>query len=166
MHDLRVDVSGLREAIGVSLDIDVIGNPLELGLNLEDIRLIRPIRIKARLTNEGDCIDVKGNLTTWIELQCIRCLKDFHYLIERRFHLDYFRGRPKTYKGRLELKEGDFEDVYYQGDKIDLTDEIRNEIILGIPMKPICEDTCPGLCPLCGRPLIKARCSCQKDLVE
>lgn len=163
---LKVDISDLKGTIGASLDIDLEGDPSELGLDVEGVGLVGPTRIQARFTNEGDCIDVKGRLTTGIRLECNRCLKEFTYPLGREFHLDYFKGRPEIHKGELELKEGDFEKVYYRGDQINLLDEIKNEVVLGIPMKPLCQDDCPGLCPVCGQDLGKARCSCQQEGID
>jgi uncharacterized protein len=38
-------------------------------------------------------------------------------------------------------------------DVVDITDDIRQEIILAYPMIPICQQNCKGLCPVCGQNL-------------
>ncbi|HAV42993.1 TPA: hypothetical protein DCX15_03135 [bacterium] len=164
---LIVDLSDIKSlSLGASLEIDVQGTPQELGLETEGVEFISPLRVQVNLLNERDVIDAKGKITTEIRLECNRCLNEFSRPFERGFHLEYHRGSPKVYEGEWELKSTDLEKIYYQGDAIDLRDGIRDEIFLGIPMKPLCQDTCLGLCPLCGQDLNKERCNCRRKDTE
>ena len=47
-------------------------------------------------------------------------------------------------------------------DFLDLTEEIREAIILALPGYPVCSETCQGLCMACGANLNKARCTCRE----
>jgi uncharacterized protein len=47
-------------------------------------------------------------------------------------------------------------------DFLDLTDEVREAIILALPGYPVCRETCPGLCLACGANLNTAPCTCRK----
>ncbi len=44
----------------------------------------------------------------------------------------------------------------------DISDEVRTEITLALPMNLLCRDDCRGLCPVCGADLNKKRCSCTR----
>jgi len=48
-------------------------------------------------------------------------------------------------------------------DFLDLTDEIREAIILALPGYPVCSETCRGLCMSCGANLNKTSCSCHES---
>ena len=165
-ESLIINICDLEGTLGAFLDIDLKGNPQELGLKIEGVGFTDLFRIQARLINDGDCIDVKAKIAMGIRLECDRCLGEFSYSLEREFHLDYYRGRPKVCGGELELRCGDFEKVYYRGGEIDLRDEIRNEIILGVPMRPLCRSDCLGLCPACGQNLNERKCTCQRDEID
>ena len=47
-------------------------------------------------------------------------------------------------------------------DFLDLTEEIREAIILALPGYPVCSETCQGLCMACGANLNKVRCTCRE----
>ena len=44
---------------------------------------------------------------------------------------------------------------------LDLTDEVRETIILAFPNYPVCQESCRGLCPVCGVNLNRAKCGCK-----
>jgi uncharacterized protein len=48
-------------------------------------------------------------------------------------------------------------------DKVDVEDIIREQIYLSLPMKSLCRETCPGLCPVCGANLSDHKCGCQRE---
>lgn len=52
------------------------------------------------------------------------------------------------------------EEIHETTDFLDLTDEIREAIILALPSYPVCRETCRGLCLTCGANLNKGACSC------
>ncbi len=66
----------------------------------------------------------------------------------------------------LEVKEGDFVDSFEINEEIsflDLTNEIREVIILNLPAYPRCSESCKGLCPQCGVDLNKSGCECKTE---
>jgi uncharacterized protein len=64
--------------------------------------------------------------------------------------------------------EGDEDDedpdlVTFQGGEIDVGDEIRDEILLAIPINPLCQETCQGLCLVCGGNRNLVACGCKTE---
>ena len=51
-------------------------------------------------------------------------------------------------------------------DTVDLTDEVRESIILAFPSYPLCQSACRGLCVCCGTNLNKERCGCRQPAKE
>ena len=49
---------------------------------------------------------------------------------------------------------------YYEGDEIDLTPLVHEQTILALPTRPLCRETCRGLCPRCGANLNSGACGC------
>ena len=68
--------------------------------------------------------------------------------------------------GLNKLQAEELEISYYQGDFIDLTPIICEQIILQIPIKPLCSEECKGLCPHCGINMNVASCSCHLEFVD
>ena len=66
----------------------------------------------------------------------------------------------------LEVKESNFVESFEINDEfsfLDLTNEIREVIILGLPAYPRCSESCKGLCAACGVNLNKSGCECNTD---
>jgi uncharacterized protein len=59
----------------------------------------------------------------------------------------------------------DEEYVYFQGSdfRVDITEPIRQVLILAVPLKPLCAETCRGLCASCGANLNETGCDCKRD---
>jgi uncharacterized protein len=60
----------------------------------------------------------------------------------------------------VELNEEDLDLSFYEGDSVDLTPLIQEELVLALPTRPLCRETCKGLCPQCGANLNQQVCGC------
>jgi len=99
----------------------------------------RPIGYHLRLTRAGRILLVRGRLETTGSFTCARCLKEF--------------------TGPLRVNDfGREKEIGSEEEKIDLTPDIREDIILAIPAKPLCRADCRGICPLCGKELNQGDC--------
>ncbi len=55
--------------------------------------------------------------------------------------------------------------VAFLGNEIDLGDEIRDELLLAMPINPLCQEGCRGLCEVCGGNRNLSACDCKVDTV-
>lgn len=100
----------------------------------------KPIDVSVWVNRTGNTLLINGELKTSIELICSRCLKKFRQFLEdRNFNL------TREVSGMNE---------------IDLSSEIREDIFILLPVRPLCKEECKGLCPRCGQDLNEGRCSC------
>lgn len=145
----------------------------EEGLDLEfeeaigtgALKLLSPAKSRLRIDKIGPDIVVKGNITTIAELQCSRCLKAFSMDIDVDVIAEYRPVEELRADERHEIKEDELDLGFYKGDEIDVQEAIAEQIILSIPMKPLCSESCRGLCPRCGADLNLAPCTCDvKDV--
>ena len=51
------------------------------------------------------------------------------------------------------------------GGELEVGEDVRAELLLGLPMNPVCRPDCKGLCPVCGVNLNKQTCTCQEGNV-
>jgi uncharacterized protein len=65
-----------------------------------------------------------------------------------------------------ELTAADLDFEYYEGEVIDLDEVIFEQVVLQVPMKPLCSESCRGLCPHCGVNLNKTTCNCQNEVID
>ncbi|MCU1348108.1 MAG: hypothetical protein JWO56_1138 [Acidobacteria bacterium] len=115
---------------------------------------------KGNLTGE---YIVEGSFRLTAALACSRCLDPTPFANDSTFHVR-FRPRPETLgpdSEEVEITEAEELDVeYYSEREIPLRDFAIEQIQLSIPMKPLCDDKCFGLCSQCGANRNREECSC------
>jgi uncharacterized protein len=133
--------------------------PKEQGLSIDP-------RVKGniRIFKSGKDAVVTGEISGVIGLQCSRCLEQ--YAIEKSLELNLV-----VKMGDAERREGQDhevgEDVFLiEGPEFDPGVVILQELILDVPMKPLCREDCPGLCPKCGQLKAPGRCACQEEEIS
>ncbi len=122
-----------------------------------------PVSITLSLIQEFGHIRVDGAVSVEVAHSCSRCLSEFSRDISSRFKAYYTRSASQKSEDEVELSEEDLISVTYQGDEIDFSDEIAEQILLELPIKPLCSDDCSGLCSTCGADLNLNQCSCETD---
>jgi uncharacterized protein len=112
-------------------------------------------RLKAESVVEG--ILVSGRVAGTASLRCARCLKDFDGSVS----LDVCE--LFTTPGH-ELPE---EEAYkVQGMEIDLGPMLRDALVLALPLNPVCDEACMGLCAGCGKNLNHGECECEETGID
>jgi len=135
---VKIDLKKLPE--GETVLLEESKKPEELDLELTGIKPASMIHIKTEAIKFSNTLDVRINMTARASAQCWRCLSDLEINIDKNFRLDY----PITPQDTI----------------IDLSDDLRQEIILDYPLKPLCNPDCPGLCVKCGKNLNEGPCDC------
>lgn len=126
-----------------------------------ECEFLSPVTVELAVAREYDHIRVKGNLKTRIRLNCSRCLGDFEADLASVFTMFYRKeDRVAFDEEEVELAEEDLISIAYQGDEIDFAPEIAEQVIMELPLKPLCQESCRGLCPTCGVDLNEAECTC------
>jgi uncharacterized protein len=115
-----------------------------------------------RLEKHNRDILVRGHFQGSLQMACSRCLTDFGGPVDVDFDLLMAPG-PGPGGGEEELSAADLDLDYYSGETLDLEPVIREQIILMVPLKPLCREDCQGICPECGAVLNLEACSCRKD---
>ena len=153
----------MKSPVGTSLTADIHEENVQLD---EDLKVVGPIvgKVRMRRVNQGLLVD--GAVDVPLELTCTRCLKQFeqtmHILLEERFYptIDIVTGMP--------LPPFEEEDVFPIDDHhlIDLTEAIRQAVLLELPMVTLCQEDCAGLCSQCGHDLNLGPCACKPEIDE
>ena len=122
-----------------------------------------PLRVHLSVNREYDHVKVTGSVATVLKLCCSRCLSEFLMEIDSPFTIFYLQDKGLGKNEDMELSEEDLVTATYEGDEIDFSNEIAEQIILAIPIKPLCSEECKGLCPDCGADLNESQCSCYRN---
>lgn len=134
---MKIDLNQLPEA--QPIELQEVEEPVDL--EVSGIKILSAIEIKAEALKMRDNLDVKIDLKARALMQCSRCLIDSEVILQKDFRLNYTISKQDT--------------------SIDLSEDIRQEIILDYPVKPLCKPSCKGLCVKCGKNLNEGQCSCK-----
>jgi uncharacterized protein len=126
-----------------------------------DYRVVAPVDLVLDVTRLGDdAFGVVGRMSAQVEVECSRCVEPFRVPVAAAFDLRYVPHLENAGEGEVEVGEDDLATAFYREGMIDLIDLMREQFVLALPMKPLCEEACKGLCAVCGTNLNKTQCDC------
>jgi uncharacterized protein len=107
----------------------------------------------------GEKVTVRGSVAATARLECVRCLTEFDLPV--RAPVAVFAERAGKSRAREEeaLERDDYMQ-FHDGRQLELRDEVRELLLLELPMVPHCREDCRGLCPRCGADLNAGPCGC------
>jgi uncharacterized protein len=123
---------------GLTLEEEIA--PAQLDLDTDIVKFRGVIQAAADITKITNAVTADLNLTATVVLNCSRCLGEFEIDFKKKLRLNYAVNKSESI--------------------IDLGPEIRDQIILDYPIKPLCSPGCKGLCPKCGQNLNEGKCNC------
>lgn len=139
---MRLDVTSVLRAVGNTQDV---AESVKLLLPVEELDVASPVALDLHLTNTGEIVLVQGTLQGEVHLICSRCGKPFQALLQAEVEEEYRRGLPElTDEAEKELTEEDFIFAIDEDNTLDLTELVRQNLILALPEKPLCAADCPG----------------------
>ncbi len=106
-------------------------------------------------------IFVQGHIEGKAIGYCARCLEGYVFDVVNDFSLVLLP--QEQLPPNMELTQDDLDIVYYQGDEIDLSPIVGEHILLALPTRPLCSESCRGLCPYCGVNKNFEQCSCETN---
>jgi|WetSurMetagenome_2_1015567.scaffolds.fasta_scaffold00340_17 uncharacterized protein len=135
-------------------------------LQSDAVRIVSPVEASLRIDKVETDLVASGDLSSAVELQCARCLKNFELKIASPFSVVYHPAGQIGRHEQHELKSDELDTVFYTGDIFDTDDLLKEQLILNLPMKPLCSPDCKGFCPVCGADLNISACDCRPGETE
>ena len=137
--------------------------PEDLHIEDEDLAFVGPIQSSVVVHKLGEALSASGTSTFRMQLDCGRCLESFETVLSAEYAFLLQKGRPGVLAGDEDESLVWIDD---EGDQIDLGKEVKDYIVLEIPLKPLCDEACAGLCPTCGANLNQESCSCETETTD
>ena len=147
------------------LDLDEALEPAAVHLAGDpDLELLPGARLSAHVELvEGTNLHLRGRLSGSVATDCSRCLQRYPLTLGQEldlFYLPQIAGQQEAQEEEVELSDRDVVVGYYTGDCLDLGEVLREQILLALPLKPLCRDDCRGLCTRCGANRNTSPCGC------
>ena len=154
---IKINVAEIKKHLtgNKSLLFDV--EPAELDISEEDLNIDGLIHITGEISNAGDVLLLQARVSAMVERTCSRCLKEFTAesfadVVEKY----YPSGSP-----------GVENDAYvYEADIVDITEPLRESLLLAEPLRALCKEDCLGICPVCGADRNVHPCSCDTSTID
>lgn len=127
-----------------------------------EVSFLSPIDYELTLTRSGQNVWVRGAVETKLALVCDRCLEEFTYAIRADLDIELVPKEDAPDAPEVELKSEELDQYYFEGEDIDLDPYVYEEVMLNIPIKALCAESCKGMCPVCGKNLNLGECRCEK----
>lgn len=157
---MKIHFKDIPEA-GLSVDLKEDGRKIEElagGLNFS---FKTPVVSHLDLNLSEGTLQAEGTLKAKLQMSCSRCLKEFEYDVDSFFSVFFVVGaEPESEK---ELKLSEMEINYIPVPEIDTDEILLAQLSLEVPMQPLCQETCKGLCPRCGADLNQGECGCPRE---
>ena len=153
-----LDITGLSE--GLNLLERRVG-AVDLDLNWPEVQFSQEIELYLEVLRMGDNLQIDGRFHGTMHTTCDRCLGGFDHPLDGRFRLLGRRGDETTH----ELAEQDGI-VFHDGHGLDISGEVRQAILLEVPIQNLCSPDCRGLCATCGADLNRGDCACERRAVD
>jgi uncharacterized protein len=146
-------------------DIDAVLDPGQVHLEGEQSFDLQQGTLKVHLDKgEENTVQVKGRLAARLGLECGRCLEPFTHPIDQAVDLFYLprhrEAQAEEQDADVQLSDHQMVVVFYDNDRLDLGEMVREQFFLQIPMRRLCREDCKGLCPDCGKNRNLERCEC------
>ncbi len=154
-----VDITTLKEA-QTSFKFSV--SPDAIDLEDETAKLKDDVRVEGKLIKGIAQTNVQGEISGKVEAECSRCLQAARIHLEFPFDAVFVTAENYTNEKEAQLRANDLEVSVFEGDKIDLTELVREQILLNLPTKVFCREDCQGLCQKCGANLNLIDCNCEE----
>ncbi len=170
---MRLELSHIRQP---ETEFARVFQPADVQGEDEEYRITAPVDLRTVIHKDHDRFRLVGSVKTELELACSRCLEPFAMSIDREFDLRYLPARLRQgYGGQAgagepdadgdadagdEVEDDDVAVTFYRDEQIDLNELLREQFYLALPMKPLCAESCQGICPQCGTNRNTATCDC------
>ncbi len=124
-----------------------------------DVAFPGPVQGEIRFTREGETVWVEGAVETLVTLACSRCLRPIPHRLTGSFREGFRRGAGHSGRAR----DGAELILDVEGPELDVTEVVRQHLLMALPMAPLCRPECRGLCPVCGADRNEVACACSPD---
>ena len=133
--------------------------PFEATVEIEPLEYLadplefHEVRVRGELLGAGnDRVSLRAEVEATADTRCSRCLEPVSFPMKAEMDAVYDR-QP----------DPEDPDLYsFEASTIELTDSVRDALLLNMPMRVLCREDCRGLCPVCGINLNKGTCTCQE----
>ncbi|NLK07630.1 MAG: DUF177 domain-containing protein [Firmicutes bacterium] len=164
---MQIHIGPIRAQKGGELPLHFKENWSDIKRDGQHLGFVGLVEFSGKIGWTGESFLLRGRAEAEIEVECARCLKPNTIKIQSDILEEFLQTEHEVEHELLseELEDADEwadEDVqWFSGSTIDLGEVVLENLLLAVPIKPLCSQDCPGLCPKCGHDLQQGDCGCE-----
>ena len=133
----------------------------------ESITPLSTLDGEVQLMRTMDGLLVTGDLHTSLQLECSRCLDIFSKVVRISLEEEFLPTIDVITGAHLSVDaEADEANLIDDRHQLDLTEVVRQDLLVAIPVAPLCRTGCKGLCPICGKNWNHEECHHDNDDID
>jgi uncharacterized protein len=156
---MKINISNLSEGVH---NYEFEESPSSV--NLDD-RFSKQVLVTVELEKRRRQLFLTAHIKTTGKFVCDRCLEEFEREVVTDYKMAYVYD-PIDTAGFTKSKMAHFEDevtvLHPSTNEIFIDEDVRQYILISVPLKLLCKEDCAGLCETCGRNLNNNVCDCVK----
>ena len=156
-------VFDIEEISDGGLNFSFLLNKDQLEVDQAGLSVNVDIAVSGSLTRIGDDVYLKGKVVTDVVASCSRCLVTLSYPIDSDFKSHFVSPDLYISAKEVELHASDIDAEVYENQQIDLTQSVRDGILLAVPVICLCKENCKGICSQCRKNLNQGLCKCSNE---
>lgn len=132
----------------------------------ERVHLLRPVEATLHFFLSSTGVSVRGEISCHLQLHCSRCFEVFSLPVSEGFEVRYRDPLGTSVEEDHELGPEELDVSFLEGAQINVAGLVRENVLLALPVKPLCDEGCRGLCPHCGKNLNEGACPCSSARLD
>jgi len=138
----------------------------QIDLETEGISIAGVVKAVGEVTTNSAKTTVTGSIKAPVEVGCTRCLTDVKQDLDIVFQVDFVGKELFPESKEVHLESSELDTDLIEGNELDLTQVVREQILLNLPETVLCRDECKGICPTCGKDLNEGECQCGGEDID
>jgi len=119
------------------------------------------VRARVRITGLPEEHLLRGRMSMWGRLICVRCLEELDWSAEEEVTVRLVPAVAAPSSEEIELDRDDLDVRFITDHELDLLEVAAEQVLLALPMHAVCREDCAGVCPTCGANLNRGgACGC------
>ncbi len=138
----------------------------EIDLGTDNVRLLDDVHTAGTIKKHIVQTDVEGTINADAEIDCTRCLSPIATQLDINFDVSFVTEENFADEKETELEADDMATDVFDGDKLDLKQLVREQVLLDLPTQVFCKEDCKGLCEKCGANRNLINCDCEQSEID
>ncbi len=150
---MKINISNLSEGVH---EYDFEDSPSSIEL---DGRFSSTVFVRIELEKRRRQLFLTGHVKTVGRFVCDRCLDNFDSPMNVDYRMTYVYDESEA----GEIDRDELTVIHASANEIKIDNDVKEYLLLAVPLKLLCKEDCAGLCGTCGANLNHQTCNCMKD---